>query len=505
MHLKTCFDDHKGFSRKLSGGFIGAFLAMLAGCTAETSQNASEVAAMPGIWPDYIGVTVPRNIAPLNFNMADSALAMDVSIQGADGTVIRSQGSEASGISIRQWHKLLDQNSGDSVMVTVAAKYADGWRQYRPFPIYVSHDSIDYGLTYRLIAPGYEVYSKMGIYERNLSNYDEKAILENTQVDGCMNCHAYNQCDPDWYSMHVRGSHGATLLRKDGEMAVYDTSTDATLGLCVYPYWHPSGRYIAYSTNNTRQGFHISGKKRLEVFDYASDVQAYDTETGQLLAPAILKRDSVWETFPAFSPDGASLYFCAAAPQEIPQGLDQVRYDLLKISFDPATGRFGQEIDTVIHASAMGKSVSWPKPSFDGKHLAYTLSDYGNFSIWHPESDIHILDLATGESKPMALANSEDADSYHNWSSNSRWMVIGSRRDDGWHTRAYICHVDDEGNASKPFLLPQENPRRYYDQQYRSYNIPEFVKRPVDLDKFEAERILTSPDRIKMKVKGREE
>ena len=40
---------------------------------------------------------------------------------------------------------------------------------------------------------GYEVYGKLGIYQRNLSNFEETAILENTAAPGaCLNCHTAN-------------------------------------------------------------------------------------------------------------------------------------------------------------------------------------------------------------------------------------------------------------------------------------------------------------------------
>ena len=94
-------------------------------------------------------------------------------------------------------------------------------------------------------------------------------------------------------SLHIRGPHGATLLRKDyGPVTAYNTKTDRTLGLCVYPYWHPSGRYIAYSTNTTNQLFHSAGKNRVEVFDTASDLQVYDVEKNELLLSPLLKQDS---------------------------------------------------------------------------------------------------------------------------------------------------------------------------------------------------------------------
>ena len=166
------------------------------------------------------------------------------------------------------------------------------------------------------------------------------------------------------------------------------------------------------------------------------------------------------------------------------------------MSFDPATGTIGSEIDTLVFAEGSGKSVSFPKPSYDGRFLVYTLSDYGNFSIWHHEADLWILDLATGESRPMDKANSHDTESYHSWSSNSRWMMFSSRRDDGLYTRLYFTHIDENGRESKPFMLPQKHPLHYYSYQNRSYNVPEFVTGPVDMDRINAEKLINSDERI---------
>lgn len=457
---------------------------MLAACSTAV-ENAKQEATQPQIYPDYIGVTVPVNIAPLCFNMADeSALYIDAAVTDSHGNSLHAQGEESADFDIDDWHALLGQNGGDSLSVTVSAKYEDGWHTYLPFSIYVSPDSIDYGLCYRLIAPGYEVWSKMGIYERDLSSFDERALIENTQFEGCVNCHSFNRGNPADMSLHIRGPHGATLISHNGSpVTAYNTKTDQTLGFCVYPYWHPSGRYIAYSTNSTSQLFHSADSNRIEVFDTASDLQVYDVEKNELLITPMLKQDSIYETFPVFSADGRSMYFCAA--QAIPEGtykLDSIRYNLCRVDFNPETGSFGDSIVTVIDAVALGKSVSFPRPSYDGRYLCYTLSDYGQFSIWHHEADLYMLDLKTGESSPMSKANSDDTESFHNWSTNSRWMVFSSRRDDGLFTRPYFCHVDENGVVGKAFMLPQRNPRRFYRDRFLSFNVPDFIVRPTHFD-----------------------
>ena len=477
-----------------------------AACT-ETVSNAKQETTQPDIYPDYIGVTIPVNIAPLNFSMMnESALRIDAVIIDRHGHELHSQGDDAVDFDIDDWHTLLGENLGDSLTVTVSAKYEDGWHTYRPFSLYISADSIDYGLCYRLIAPGYEVWSKMGIYERELSTFDERALIDNTQFEGCVNCHSFNRGNPADMSLHIRGLHGATLLRHNNSPIIaYNTKTDQTLGLCVYPYWHPSGRYVAYSTNTTRQLFHSADPNRIEVFDEASDVQVYDVEKNELIISPLLKQDSIYETFPVFSADGRSLYFCAA--RALPQGdlsehsaksavpLDSIHYNLCRIDFDSATGTFGDHIETIIDAETQQKSISFPRPSYDGRFLCYTFSDYGQFSIWHHEADLHLLDLITGENCPMTAANSDDTESFHNWTTNSRWIVFSSRRDDGLFTRPYFCHVDTDGRVTKAFMLPQRNPRQFYRDRFLSFNVPEFIIAPTRFDGRKATRIINDESR----------
>lgn len=483
-------------------------LLLYSACTTETVSNAKQEAVQPHIYPDYLGVTIPVNIAPLCFCMADeSVLRIDAVITDRHGHKLHSQGEESVDFDVDEWHTLLGQNRGDSLSVTVSAKYGDGWHTYHSFPIYVSPDSIDYGICYRLIEPGYEVWSKMGIYERELSSFDERTLIDNTQFVGCVNCHSFNRGNPADMSLHIRGEHGATLLRQNnGPFTAYNTKTDQTLGLCVYPYWHPSGRYIAYSTNSTSQLFHSADSNRVEVFDTASDIQVYDIANNELLLSPLLKQDSVYETYPVFSSDGRSLYFCAA--HALPEGsyqLDSIHYNLCRIDFNPATGNFGNRIDTIINAEAQHKSVSFPRPSYDGRFLCYTLSDYGQFSIWHHEADLYLLNLSTGQSRLMVEANSEDTESFHNWSSNSRWIVFSSRRDDGLFTRPYFCHVDVKGSVSKAFMLPQRNPRRFYRECFLSFNVPDFIIAPTRFDGRKASRIINDSSRKNFGVRKESE
>ena len=113
-----------------------------------------------------------------------------------------------------------------------------------------------------------------------------------------------------------------------------------------------------------------------------------------------------------------------------------------------------------------------------------------------------MLDLETGEARELEEINSKKADSFHNWNTNSHWIVFTSRRDDGLYSRLYLASVDDQGRFSKPFMLPQRNPKAYYSESIYSFNVPDFTKSKVNFDAYEAGLEIASDKRIETKVAG---
>ena len=481
-------------------GLLG--LLGLLGCGG-SPENPAKVEQQPTIYPDYIGVTIPVGIAPLNFNVIGEDIDLvDAQVAGSKGGSLHTNGEWAD-FDIDEWHQLTEQNKGGELTVSVCVRKDGKWLQYRDFKIFVSpYDLDEWGVTYRRIAPGYEVYSHMGLYQRDLSNFKETAILDNTQVPGqCLNCHMSNRTDPSRFVFHVRGNHGATMIQIDGKREWLKAKNDLLGGSMVYPYWHPSGKYCAFSTNQTRQGFHSAHRNRIEVFDQSSDVFVYNPATREVLTDSLLQTKDWSENSPVFSPDGKTLYFMTCKQQEYPAHYQDEKYNLCKIAFDPETGSYGDHVDTLFNAVAMGKSLTWPRPSYDGKYILFTLMDYGYFSIWHEESEQWLLDLQTGEARPLDEVNSPRADSYHNWNVNSHWIVFTSRRDDGLFSRLYFASVDDKGHFTKPFMLPQRHPKEYYDRSFYSFNTPDFTKRKVEFDARMAAYEILGDKRVKTKVR----
>jgi hypothetical protein len=65
----------------------------------------------------------------------------------------------------------------------------------------------------------------------------------------------------------------------------------------------------------------------------------------------------------------------------------------------------------------------------------------------------------------------------------------------------YFASIDEQGRVTKPFLLPQRNPRKFYSEQFDSYNVPDFTKKKVDFDIREARKQVFRNERIQVKIK----
>ena len=478
--------------------YIFLSLLMLIVSCSETPTDVTQTNQMPPIYPDYIGVTIPVGIAPMNFNIKN-AEAVDVDVKGSQSGTLHINDSYAN-FHIDDWQQLVADNKGGVLTFDVKAKIDGKWHGYKTFEMFVSDYSLDdWGLTYRRISPGYEVFGKMGLYQRELSSFKELPIIENTLIPGnCVNCHTSNACNPVNYTFHVRGANGATVVHHNHKTDILQSKSVTTGGSMVYPYWHPSGKYCAYSTNETRQSFHVIKEELIEVFDLKSDVFVYCPDSKELILDSMLMTKDNFETYPAFSPDGKTLYFCSSKAYDIPENYKKVQYNLCKVGFDD--GKLVGKIDTVFDAVKINKNCTFARPSYDGKYIMFTLSDYGCFPIWHHEADLWLLDLQTNTARPMDEINSPDTESSHNWSTGSHWFVFVSRRENGLYSQLFLSCLDDNGKATKPFLLPQENPLEYYSNTTYSFNVPDFTTKKVDIDYHQVANGLMREERVKTKV-----
>ena len=465
--------------------------AILTSCGNNIPENFWEKDELPNIYPDYCDVTVPVNIAPLTFQIDGKAEGIVARLTAGNEDFV--YGGDKIQPDADDWHKLIAAALNSQITVEVYVQQNGSWTRYKPFSIFVSPDSIDSYISYRLIPPSYVTYEELTINQRCLENYDESVIYDNMLcTEGgnkgqCINCHNYQQYNPERMQFHARQNLGGTIISYDGTVKKINMRNDSILSAGVYPTWHPSLPFIVYSTNMTGQIFHSVNPNKIEVFDSESDLIAYDVEKNEVTN--IENAPDEMECFPFWAPDGRTLYYCSAhfeysdtvtdKGKEFITRTEDAKYNLYKKSFNPETMQFGPR-EPVFFADSIGKSATLPRISPDGRYLMFTLAPYGIFHIWHHDADLWMTDLKTGEVRNMEEINSDDTESYHSWSSNGRWVVFSSRRYDGNYTRPFIAHIDSDGRGSKPFEIPCANPD-YHRQLLKSYNVPEFMRGPVTI------------------------
>lgn len=453
----------------------------------ESVQFADEALA---IYPEYQDVTIPCNIAPLNFLLRNEEVdAVSVRVKGvSDSLQIHTRGTKVI-FPLKAWRALLNTEEGHTLEVTVTARSGGRWLQYPPFTWQVVSDSLDAYVSYRLIEPGYEVWNALQIRERCIENFEERVLADNSRTDGkCMNCHIHGGNSGTLSMFHLRGEGGGTILNRDGKLRKLVLKNERMISVATYGDFHPGGRYGVFSNNIVIPMFHMEGNRRLEVYDTASDLVVADFDENRMIFSPLTADSTALETFPVFSADGKWVYYCAAPLVALPDSVHQLRYSLCRIAFDAGQGAWGDRVDTLWNARLQSGSVCHPKASPDGRYLLYTVADYGTFPIWHRETELQLMDLQTGAIDSLSAVNSNRSETYHSWSSGSCWFAFASKRGDGQYGRVYFAYLDAGGKVHKPFALPQSDPEKD-DLTLKSYNIPDLSETPVPFDAAAIERI----------------
>ena len=480
---------------RLLGGALMAIglclLAPLSGCSRQEKPNEpyAVVNREPKLSPDYSGVVLPPNIAPLNFAVEEPGAGYFVRLHAAGGKPIElfSRGPE---IRIPQgpWRQLLKNNRGATLSIDVFVKSEpmlqtehgpSQWRRYATLSSTIANEDIDRFVVYRRIQPGHSLWSRMGIYQRDLESYGETAILDNDSIKHeCINCHAFCNNRPDKMLLGIRSTlYGGSAILADGQQ-VHKIGTKFG-----YTSWHPGGTVAAFSINRVRQLFHAATNEIRDVVDCDSLIAYYRVDDKVAKTAPPLSRKDWLETYPTWSPDGRYLYFCCAPitwkdRNAVPAEFQQIKYSLVRAAYDAKSDQWGQ-LETVLSAGQTGQSILLPRISPDGRWLLFVMCDYGCFPVYRPSSDLYLMDLETtrqtGQPSYRRLSiNSDASESWHSWSSNGRWIVFSSKRLSHLFTRTYVAYVDNDGAAHKPFLLPQKDPR-FYDSCLWTFSVPELV------------------------------
>jgi tetratricopeptide (TPR) repeat protein len=321
-------------------------------------------------------------------------------------------------------------------------------------------------------------------------------VLENLPV--CGNCHSFS-ADGKVLGMDVdygndKGAYALTRVTKEMTLATSDIITwsdyqrdtnNPTFGLLSQV--SPDGRFVV-STVKDRSVFVPRPDLAFSqlFFPIQGILAVYDSTTKTFSALPGADDGDLVQSNPVWSPDGQFIVFARSrahhlknlhdkqkallTPEECKEFVDGhtlFRFDLYRIPFN---GGKGGVAEPLAGASGNGMSNYFARFSPDGRWIVFCKSN--SFMLLQPDSKLYIMPAAGGEVRPLR-SNTARMNSWHGWSSNSRWLVFSSKANSPY-TQLFLTHIDEHGVDSPAVLL------EHLTAPDRAANIPELVAAAPD-------------------------
>ena len=125
---------------------LAVALLLLSSCVShpDVPSESKKTNSLPDIYPDYCDVTIPCNIAPLNFMLPDVEYDKCVArITTPDG----KQQTYGDGVKVLipedEWQTMLTASKGKIMKVEVWGEKDGKWLAFKPFEIKVAEEPID--------------------------------------------------------------------------------------------------------------------------------------------------------------------------------------------------------------------------------------------------------------------------------------------------------------------------------------------------------------------------
>src|SRR5262245_42420432 len=405
--------------------------------------------------------------------------------------------------SEERWRQIKQQSSEREAEVSIAGIDATTGTAVSSARVHIrtSKDAVGDSLFYREVPlPFLKAVQDPSQIRWRFGTVDAEAgppvVLQNLPV--CGNCHSFSDngkvlgLDVDYgndkgaYAIMPVSKHMVLDYAKITTWADYKRD-DGELTFGLLSRVSPTGRYVV-STVKDRSVFVAMPDLMISqlFFPIKGILVVYDRETKTYSAlpgaddPQYVQSNAVW------SPDGRYIVFARAKAYHA-EGLDEqnnglvdqkdvpeftvekkpFRYDLYRVPFNDGKGGTAEPLRG---ASGDGMSNFFPKYSPDGKWIIFCKAK--SYMLLQPDSELYIIPADGGVARRLRY-NTARMNSWHSWSSNSRWLVFSSKVN-GPYTQPFLSHIDEDGTDSPPVLLER------FTSADRAPTIPEFVKLPGD-------------------------
>jgi len=368
-------------------------------------------------------------------------------------------------------------------------------------PFRISRDPADDYIVYRLVSPPFSSAKTPNLFTRDIRK-DEQKLFLSARRKYCVNCHCFSskQGNVGKLSIQVR-SLDARGHKLPVYLGVYDIDKGSgyrvqlpfEIQMTTYMAWSPDHMKLAFSANQKIAALKpILYETQLAGMS-TSDIAIYDLTRNEAYLLPGASDPNMLEVYPRWSPDQTLIVFSRSPVGAHPA---YTLYDLYAIQVDGGEESVAWPVED---AGNNARSSYFPRFSPDGKWFSFCQCDGGD--LIRSSSDIYLkAGNLKGPAHTLACNVPYAADSWHSWSSNSRWIVWASKRDGGIYASLYLTHIDEAGHASPAIRLPVKR------RPDASFNIPEFVAhdpRIRETDLYEAIRIEQEP-RIVTERKSKE-
>jgi Tol biopolymer transport system component len=334
----------------------------------------------------------------------------------------------------------------------------------------ISRDPADNYIVYRLVSPPFSSSKTPDLFVRDIRE-DKPRLFLSARRKYCVNCHTFSskRGNAGKLSLQVR-SLAAPGQKLPVYLGLYDIDRNRgyriqlpfEVQMTTFMAWSPDGKKLAFSANQKIAALQPLLYETQLAGMSTSDIAVYELTRNEAYLLPGGSDPNMLEIYPRWSPDGHSIVF-----SQCPVGAHPayMYFDLYAIPFDAGKDSVAQPIEG---ASANERSNYFARFSPDGTWLSFCQCDGGD--LIRSSSDIYLKPgNLKGPARRLECNVPYAADSWHSWSSNSRWLVWASKRDGGIYAYLYLTHIDPDGRASPAIRLPMKK------RPDASFNIPEFV------------------------------